>query len=474
MSINKNSRTVINSTPPDSWMSSHKKIDFHSPAHIQFMLGLGIICVEMSVVFAVHPSGVLGFLYFLLLTLFFYKLLLHRNILEPLLLYGLYTFLAISLYALQYWSVPEYIGFSGPRGIGTDDGFFFSQIATSIPYETYVANITPFSKLLHFVSLYPVTHPFDILFFTVMMTVFIPVFTREVALIITNQKKVAKLAFILVGICPFTLSNALILVRDGATVALFMGSLYFFLKRQYLTMGILASLLFYVRIASGLQLVFALAFFVLLRLIQFRRTSSKIFYLLVIFLAGSIVISLFYPTIYTYLEGKHIIVNSSFIREGYVERMAQGTATSDSIFFSIYQKGLLIRVPFGFLYFLFTPFFVPRYIIKNGIFIPRVLLENIAAVLFWFYFKWFVQGIFKIWKGNNLSLKFTVLTYLALILMLSQLSIQFRHKVMILPLFYIIVAYGYYNREKVGIFFGGLGSISLAATQILRALIRVF
>ena len=458
--------------------------------YLRLLLASGAMSVHIALIGLIHPSGILAYFYFLSLTLIFYKLLFPKKcVLEPLLLYILYATFMLILYALQYLSLPGYIGFSGPRGIGTDDAYFTYCVAETLPSgfigrkvqvdRAATSNETPFVTLLKFITWYPVTHPLDVLFFTVMATVFIPIFTRELTFEVFKQKKVSYLAFRLMAVAPFLLSNSLILVRDGATAALFMGAVYYFVRRRYVIMGILSALLFYVRIASGLQLVFALGFFVLLRLIQLRKIGNKFFYVVLIVMVGVISTIILYPTVEIYLRGKNILLGGVFFREKYATGfMATGqklTANYDSAFQKIYQYGPLIRIPLGFTYFFLYPLFVPTRVITNGVFIPRVVLENvIAPILYLFYIKFFIQGIFRAWKDKNLSILTALAAYLALILALSQLSIQFRHKIMILPLFYVIVAYGYYYRTRVGMWVGNLAFLTLFIVQLGRTLLRIF
>ena len=47
-----------------------------------------------------------------------------------------YSWAALILFLAQLWTYPEYCGFSGPGfGIGTDDSFFYSQVARGLPWD---------------------------------------------------------------------------------------------------------------------------------------------------------------------------------------------------------------------------------------------------------------------------------------------------------------------------------------------------
>ena len=81
----------------------------------------------------------------------------------------------------------------------------------------------------------------------------------------------ARGAFFLIAICPFTLSNSLILIRDGWSAMLFVGALYFFYELKFVRMVTLTALLFYLRVASGLQLVMVLGIVSLVFYIRAER-----------------------------------------------------------------------------------------------------------------------------------------------------------------------------------------------------------
>ena len=54
-----------------------------------------------------------------------------------------------------------------------------------------------------------------------------------------------------------------------------------------------------------------------------------------------------------------------------------------------------------------------------------------------------------------------------LLLILSQFSVQGRHKTMLMPLFYILIAYGFVNNTKNTKIVGGILSILIFIVQII-------
>lgn len=78
-----------------------------------------------------------------------------------------------------------------------------------------------------------------------------------------------------------------------------------------------------------------------------------------------------------------------------------------------------------------------------------------------------MQSLIHIWKRRQLAISIVVVAFFLLLLMLSQISLQFRHKTIIMPLFYIIVAYGFYNKAKLGKILGISGAILLIFVQLI-------
>jgi len=261
------------------------------------MLAMLALLTNVVLIGIVNFSSILGYLYFLLLTLILYKWLVGKTDLEPVSLYALYSFLVIALYLLQSWAYPDFMGFSG----STDDARYYVHVADSLPSNFPVTMATSgrvrnYELLMRFISWYPVTHPFDILFFNVLPLVLIPPFTRRVAVILTRREDVGKMAYKLVMLCPFLLSNSLVLVRDGWTAMTCIGAIWFFLRTKYVRMGFLIALSFYFRIGSGLLLTFVLLFLVLLRFIQKRGINRKLLYVIALLTVVGITLLVLYPT----------------------------------------------------------------------------------------------------------------------------------------------------------------------------------
>lgn len=433
----------------------------------KFVLSILAIFVEVAVILVINAASVFNYLYYFLLTIIVYRLLVRKRGLEPLSLYAFYSLLIIGLYLLQYWCIPEYLGFSGTLGFGTDDSRYFWQIADSLPpnfpVPPYFSPPLPYCMLVKFVTVLPIHHPLDALFFNALGAVFIPVFTREVAFMLTGQRRAAETAFKLVMWCPFILLNSLVLIREGWVTALSIGAIYFLLKKRYLSMLALTALTFYLRIGSGLLLLVGLFSFIVLQVIR-RRTSvaNKFLYVCGVAVIGVLVVLPLSPTIHSYWSRKGSLGN--LFRENFFESFVT-RHNPDAQLVKLYRHGLWARILFGVPYFLSAPFFSLDVLVHNGMWIPRGFLRNIFAVAFVFYFGRLVQGILKAWQDKNLSIKVITAVFFASILIISQLSLQIRHKTMLMPLLYIVVAYGYHNKNRIGTLLGKMGAVALVAIQ---------
>jgi hypothetical protein len=166
------------------------------------------------------------------------------------------------------------------------------------------------------------------------------------------------------------------------------------------------------------------------------------------------------------LIGPETVINVAVqlvYREDFLETfIGASTATgSDGTFYKINQLPWFISVPLGFLFFIGSPFFTLSGLVSNGEFIPRMVLANVFGVLFIFYFAFFIRGLMRVVTAGNAVMSVLVIIFLVDVLLLSQASMQIRHKVALMPLFYVITAYGFVYKRSVPWFAGLAASIGL-------------
>ena len=405
-----------------------------------------------------------------------YRLTVGKNWIEPLALYLFYSGLIIATYYIQYAAFPEFYGFTPADIAGTDDSYFYSLVADYLPSDfpvrsDYYLRDHTYAILIRTVTPFAIRHPLDVLFFNAVGAAFIPIYSRMLALEVTRDRRVAKLAFWLVLFCPFLMTYSLVLVRDGWTAALFAGAIVFFLRRKFGWFVLLSGVLFFLRIASGLQLMMVVG---LLGLLIFRRTQSisvRLALVLGVLGGGGFILYTVYPVLISRAQvlGAGSVLGLLF-RDSFI--MALQSMAPGSFLIQIYQQPFYIRIPASFLFFTVFPFFTPSELFADGRFVWRALLKCAYSILFIVYFKFFIQGVVSIIKNNvDKVLVYTFLGLCLIILFLSQASMQIRHKTMIMPLMYLVVAYGYYHSSKLGRQIGWVGLFALTVLNVLKFII---
>jgi len=435
------------------------------------ILGVGLV-LEATIVASVHWQSVFHFLFFFVATLLIYRALVEGDLWEPAAVYVVYSAWVLVLYGGQWLTLPEYYGFSGGLGVGTDDSFYYSLVAQTLPagfptrpgfWERYKT----FAQLLTTITPGPIHHPFDVIFANAFAATFIPIFTRRLAVTLTGQTRVGRLAFILALICPFTIAMSAVLIRDGWTAALFTGGALFVLRSQALRAAVLGSLLLFLRLGSGLLwLGFILPLTALLHLGRKRAAGRKALAVgsgVLLLVAMTVVL---YPVVAGYLSATGLSENL-FLRQQLVETFTN-EYSEGALVGRIYALPIGPRLVTGFLYYLAVPFVSPHDVIVSGTFVPRALLLLVFATLFLVYIKFFLQGAFEMMRHKDPVLLVTVLGLLFLLLVLSQLSIQIRHKVMVMPLIYVVTAFGVYNHSAGGRLLGTAGAAVLVLTNLAR------
>lgn len=413
-----------------------------------------LLLISILAIVTIDPLSLLSFIFFLLLTLLLGRVFFKgEEQYHLILLFCFYTILTIIIYWFQYIQFPQNGGSTG-EGIfgGTDDLYFFQEATNggisyrgdrSMDMHHYSVFLQFFNNLIH---IYKIPNRLDLLFVNILAFTFIPIFTRKVAETIDFSVTSARLAFYFSAVCPIMIINGLVLVRDGWTAFLLIFSIYFVLKRKFLFVFLAVLLSFYLRIGSGaITLIFiaVLLLFIRGREIEFFNSKRKILY--IVLLAVAVVVSIT-PIIYFL---KTYGLYNTFYREGMSNYInSSGNIKSAAGFF--YNLPAPLRISLGSLYYFGSPFLSFDGIIYNHSVTIRSLIYMTFPLLFVLYLTLFIQFIsllIRMDKTRIISLLF--FTFLFSILLLSQLSVQIKHKTMLMPIFYLIVAFGYENRNRV-------------------------
>ena len=411
---------------------------------------LTIMFTELEVVFSYIYTT---FLFFILNNLFKAK----KKLLKNLLVLNIYVFLAIMLYWAQYLLMPDWFGFTGVYGgVGTDDSRFFAGVASvndNVPsiaagYKNIEHSFVVFLKILYPFS---INHPLTIIIPNLLGICFIPYFTERLSFHLTNNLKVSSLSFLLVAICPVILSNGLILMRDGWVAFLTISGVFYLLSRNKRMFIFILGLLFFVRPGSGLLLLLTPLFYFNKSILKGKKIN-KIPKVVLVFSTLAVLTYLMLPFISEYLIGKGL---DSFERTSFVESTIK-SADAGSIIYKIYTLPIYLKLPIGFVFFLFLPFFQGEFYTLNILNIRNIMFTTIMPVLSLFYFRFFFSGMVYMYKSNQKQMKRFLYLFCFLLLIISQASIQPRHKTSILPLFYVLVAYGAHYNTKYSRKLGGM------------------
>jgi hypothetical protein len=433
----------------------------------------------MAIIFVVHPQGVLPFAVYLAVTAAAYRVFTGTLSFEAIGLYTAYAALVLLIYFVQKAEFPMYFGLSGPEGsYGTDDTYYFSQVADRVRYdmdlrEYYQYDIHEYSTFLKTVAVVEVRHLFDIIWVNLIGAVMLPVFTRGLAMEMFEEKNVGQVAFILMAICPFTLANSLILMRDGWSATLFVGASLLFFRRQPARLLLLGGLLFYLRVASALQLLAALGLYSLVWVKEARTRLARRAIIGSQAVAGVVgVIGVFF--VLSQFRGIENIydIGSLLFRSDFLEFFQK--YRSDSFLLQLYQLPVFIRLPATFIFFLLFPFVEVSEIFYGNVFVIRGLLMCLYSVLFIVYFGFLIRGaIYALRNRSNVRFLITLAVFLFLMLVVSQVSMQIRHKIMILPLMYIIVAVGAVKANRDTWYVGALASGMVLLATFLKYVVSV-
>jgi hypothetical protein len=173
----------------------------------------------------------------------------------------------------------------------------------------------------------------------------------------------------------------------------------------------------------------------------------------------------FGPVLIDRLSAVEGLFRDSFLNEFVLNQAMrdQGTAT----FYAINQLALPLRLPAAFLFYFGAPHLALDTLASSGAVVPRQILTALFALAFILYAGFFVRGVIRARDAGNALLLGTILTYCVDLLILSQASMQVRHKVALLPLFYIVVAYGLRYRQRDAVIIGLVTSFSVAGIDLL-------
>lgn len=405
----------------------------------KIIISLLLFLVCLFLIIGIYSYALLSLCYSLFIVLLLTKFF-NLNFFNSTNVFLIYTILCLVLFLFQLNHLPNWYGLSGPyRGVGTDDSRYFAGIADSlefIPYgaKDYVGWDHWFSNLLDLLYPFPINHPLELVIFNLLGVVFLPLLGVKLAFKINPSitKINLKLIFLFILFCPFIGSNTLIIMREGWVATFILIGLLSYLKKYYLYLILAFSALLYLRPASTIILT------ALLVPIYLKNTSSikKI----LLYLS----IPLIFVSIFNMFKGFFLGLGiTGLIRTEFIESLLFDLDPNSTIY-KIFNLGLPFNIILLPTFFFFVPF--PDFSIIYPEIIPRHFLEKIISPIYNIFpmsaLIYFIQK-----KSKNIYGKSILFGYLYSIMIISLMSLQVRHKVMVMPLFYIL-AFTFFKPSK--------------------------
>lgn len=377
-----------------------------------------------------------------------------------------YLLIGILIFTIQYLSLPSYQGLSGPEGgIGTDDIRYYEKI-TDIPLRVSSTagwiEAFPFSDFLRFIYPFKIVSPLNVVIVNLLGIAYLPGLTYILTQSFVNNRKIATNARIFTLLCPSLWSNGLIIMRDVWTVSLTVLIFILIFKRQYVISILPLILLCYLRFGSVAFVFIGMIIILKYQIFSVTKFRKFCFWMIIFFVI--LIFCTFLSKLVEITDGKF---EGSFFRTSFISMLINND--EDGVITKIAQMDPLIRTPLLFLFFYFAPF-IKFKAYTLGVFNIRTILDTILTAS-WFlilsrYIFRFIYTSFV--SKSNIKVLTWISIYLALAL--SIISLQVRHKVIMMPFFAIMAAIGIsekktrYNQVFI------LLSVFIAILEVLFAL----
>ena len=416
------------------------KLQFFNPTEgsgayfksIKFLIIGVLLCV--TIILFVDRTSLFAYVYSLLLLTASSFLICHKNERNDLYsVYHIYLFIAIVFYAILKYQFPEYMGLNGGEG-RMDDNRFYAQLVDGKVSYFYIVSVDdkmPYVQLLKWLFPFTINTPLNILCVNVIFSAYLPIFVRRLSVMITDNRKIGRLAFLYSLWCPFTLFWGCVLLRESCTAALVFAGLCYFIEKKYPQLLVCIVFLAWIRFGT---LAFLLCGMLLLYRFELKRSTRSDFIFLSVF---AIVIVVFYFS-YGYLQdfsgGK---LGDSVIRSTDSERYEESTIGA------IMKLPFPINIFFSSLFFLFIPLFsIPQP--QGGHYILSGIFQSFLTPLFMFFlWKPIYNTVLSVIRGiNKDDVKKILYLVLLFALLLGTISMQSRHKTVLFPMLCILAAYG--------------------------------
>jgi hypothetical protein len=438
-------------------------------------IALCAAAITLTGVLLVNASSIANFAwYFCLWNAFI--LICHREQLNDFTLAFLVNSAFVALFVLVQSTVyPDTYGTTSPLSMSwTDDSYFFSLVADSVQADLltrpgYWEYADPFTLLIRTVTPLPIEHPLDVLFFQSGTAALLASFSAKLMLQLSRDRQLAVTVLVFTMICPFLMMNGgVIFLRDTLSAALLVYSLCAINDRRIVTAAVTIALQLAIRPGTGIILMFAYPAIYFREAWAFLRHNPGAAAALaaVLVLAGIIL----FPYAFDYLSAHYDIGAMSFLgREVFAE--LSDDPSINAFFLAVQDLPFIIKLPLNAAYMFMYPFFIPNAVAAASQFDLRTLLMGVVIPVYSLWLNaWFFAGVLCARRAVIDRQRALVIAIVVILMLIGTYSLQTRHKTIIYPLYYILIAIGFAKAGPAARRAGYVLSAALLLIQVARSL----
>jgi hypothetical protein len=307
--------------------------------------------------------------------------------------------------------------------------------------ENFFLYTHPYPLLIRWLSPFSIDHPLDALFFQSGVAAMLTTYSKKFTWQLSGNARLADTVYLFALICPFLMMNGgVILLRDTFAAALFAYSLSCLNAKRYLLA--VAALAIQLAVRPGTCLILLPAYAIIYgpeTWAFIRRHPLLLTVAASTFLATTLQLA---PTAADLdlpgLNAKGVGILGREIISGL-------TAVPDAnlLFLSIQELPYIIKLFLNGAYIFLYPFFGPRYVIGVDYLDLRSITLNLVVPLYAFWLNaWFVAGTLTRIRVAARQRHIVVAVVVSLLL-IGTYSLQTRHKTIIYPLYYFVIAIGF-------------------------------
>lgn len=433
-------------------------------ARHRLTIALASAVITVAGILAVNPSSIDNFVWYFLFWNVAFVFLNRQDSAEFALAFLVNSaFIAIFVW-VQSVGFPDSYGTTAYQSVAwTDDSYFFSLAADRVPPDLltrpfYWEYTHAFATLIKGVTPLEILHPLDALFFQSGTAALLATSTRRLTIQLSANHQLANRVFLFLVVCPFLMMNGgVVLLRDTLAAALLAYSILAINSRQYVRAVLAIGLQLALRPGTGLLLLpaYGILYFDEVKEIVRRHpllvTCGAVGAVLLAIQLGPMVIELF--------ESSYGEVKIGFLGR---ELIADLTAdpNANAIFLTIQEFPFVIRVFLNAAYIFLYPFLTLRTLGDTESLDLRNITMSVVVPIYSFWLNaWFVAGVLSPVRILERQ-RAIVVAILVTLVFVGTYSLQTRHKTIIYPLYYMIVAAGFSAAtpfaRRCGYIFSGL------------------